>query len=200
MRTLAVLILMVGTIGATRAQTPPSPAEPAPKAKPPVRIPIADQAPAPSKPAAMPAPKKEAKATAAPKAAPKDAKQDAKKDAKKKEDEIGKIDGIEIARSGNRYLGIQIVGGNFKLNFYDEKKKPVAPDVARAVLRWDPKYKLGMERVVLTPGGGANSLTSEKFIRPPYNFKLTIVLLGEAADSSDGAEPGGETHVIDFRQ
>jgi hypothetical protein len=92
------------------------------------------------------------------------------------------------------------VDGNFRLSFYNDKKKPVAPDVGRAVLRWDPKYKLGMERAVLTPGGGPNLLTSPKFVRPPYNFKLTIVLLGADADGEGEGEPVGETHVIDFRQ
>lgn len=133
-------------------------------------------------------------------------KKDAKAEAKKKEDEIGKIEGIEIARSGNRYLGIQLVDGKFKLTFYNEKKKPVAPDVSRAALRWDPKYKLGLERTILLPSGPA-SLASEKFVRPPYNFKLTIVLLKDAPDvappadgAAEPAEGGSETHVIDFRQ
>lgn len=167
--------------GGQTASTPAlPPAEPKAKAKPPA-VRIQDPASA---------------GKAADKAAPKEPK----KDAKKKEDEIGKIDGMEIARGGNRYLGIQIVGGKFKLSFYDAKKKPVSPDVARAALRWDPRYKLGMERVVLTPGGGPNSLTAEKFVRPPYNFKLTIVLLGEAAGNPESVEPAGETYVIDFRQ
>src|SRR4051812_5320057 len=59
---------------------------------------------------------------------------DAKKkadDAKKKKDEgMGKIEGIEIAH-GKGFMGLQIVGGTFKLSFYDEKKKPTLPDVTR---------------------------------------------------------------------
>jgi len=107
-----------------------------------------------------------------------------------------KIEGMEIPRGEGRYLGLAIEDGKFRLSFYDAKKKPVAPDASRAVLRWDAKYKVGLERIVLTPGEG-NVLTSERFIRPPYNFKLTIVLLG---DANSGAEPAGETYVVDFHQ
>lgn len=121
-----------------------------------------------------------------------------KGDAKAEEEEIGTIKGMTIPRSGNRFLGVEIVDGNFKITFYNEKKKPVPPDVDRAALRWDPKYKVGMERLVLNRGGDPNALTSGRFIRPPYNFKLTIVLLGGEDNDDEGA--GGETHVIDFRQ
>lgn len=107
-----------------------------------------------------------------------------------------KIEGMEIPRGDGRYLGLAIVDGKFRLSFYDAKKKPVAPDASRAALRWDAKYKVGLERIVLMPGEG-NVLTSERFIRPPYNFKLTIVLLG---DTSGGNEPAGETYVVDFHQ
>jgi len=139
---------------------------------------------------------KDAKAPAAP------AKKDAKKDGKK--EEMGKIEGQEIARGEGRFLGLELVGGKFKLSFYNAKKKPVVPDVSRAVLRWDPKYKLGVERSVLVPSG--NALVGDKFVRPPYNFNLTIVLLRDDAPAptpaADGttAEPAGETFVIPFRQ
>lgn len=114
----------------------------------------------------------------------------------KKEEPPPKIEGQTIPR-GDRFLGIQIKDGNFKLTFYDAKKKAVPPDVTRAVLRWDTKSKSGVDRVMLTPGGDANSLTSERVIRPPYLFKLTLVLLG---DNPVADEAGGEVHVIDFRQ
>lgn len=112
----------------------------------------------------------------------------------KKEEPPPKIEGITIPR-GKNFLGIQIVNGTFKLSFYDEKKKPVPPDVSRAVLRWDPKYKVGKERLLLGPGEDGKSLSSPKNIRPPYNFKLYITLLKEA---SEAEEPAGETFVIDF--
>lgn len=113
-----------------------------------------------------------------------------------KKEEPPKIEGMEIPR-GTRFLGLQVVNSVFKLSFYDAKKKPIPPDVARVVLRWDAKYKVGQERTVLSPGGGVNSMTSEKTVRPPYNFKLFMTLLKDAAE---GEDPVGETIVVDFRQ
>ena len=123
----------------------------------------------------------------------KDGKAAKKSAAEKKEP---KIEGLEISRGEKGFLGIEVADGKFKLNFYDKEKEPMKPDVARAALRWDPKYKVGMERVVLTPGA-ENVLTSERFIRPPYNFKLFIVLVN---DTAAGEDPVGETYTIDFRQ
>ena len=114
----------------------------------------------------------------------------------KKEEPPAKIDGVEIPRGEKGYLGIQIVNSTFKLSFYDAKKKPIAPDVARAALRWDPKYKVGEERVILNPD--EKSLSSPKNIRPPYNFKLFITLFKAPAE---GADPvATENYTIDFRQ
>lgn len=115
----------------------------------------------------------------------------------KKDEKPAKIEGIEIPRGPKGYMGIEIVNATFKLSFYDTNKKPVAPDVDRAALRWDPKYKVGEERVVLVPAGDAKALTSPKNIRPPYHFKLFITLLKDAAE---GQPPVNETFTIDFRQ
>lgn len=123
-----------------------------------------------------------------PKAAP---KQDVKK---KKEEPPATIEGTTIAR-GTGFLGLQIVNGNFKLSFYDAKKKPVAPDVTTAVLRWNVNYQPGPERVTLTPGGGMNSLTSVRVIRQPYSFRVTLLLLKGSGDEADT-----ETFQVDFSQ
>jgi hypothetical protein len=112
------------------------------------------------------------------------------------EKEEPKIEGQEISRGESGFLGVQVVESKFKLNFYDKEKKPTKPDVARAALRWDPKYKVGMERLTLS-SVGESWLTSERVIRPPYNFKLFIVLV---KDTSAGEDPVGETYTIDLRQ
>jgi hypothetical protein len=122
---------------------------------------------------------------------------DTAKDGKAVAEEMGKIEGMEIARPNGKYLGIRIVDGVFRLTFYNEKRKPIAPDVTRAALRWDAKYKAGDERTVLNPGGDENSLTSSKVVRPPLTFKLYITLLATAADGTDVAV---ENYPIDFRQ
>src|SRR3954466_1035902 len=89
----------------------------------------------------------------------------------KKEEPPAKIEGMEIARSeGGGFMGLQIVDTNFRLAFYDAKKKPVAADVTRAVLRWNPNYQKSEERVVLERSGDGKYLTSPRTIRPPHNF------------------------------
>ena len=124
-------------------------------------------------------------------AAPK--KDDKKKDdGKKKDDSIGKIDGIEIAR-GTGFMGIQLVGGTFKLSFYDAKKKPVAPDVTRASLRWNVHYQSLPERTVLNPNG--NALTSEYVVKPPHTFMLYITLI-----KGEGDTAATEDFTVDFHQ
>jgi hypothetical protein len=111
----------------------------------------------------------------------------------KKEEAPAKIEGMEIGRGEKGFLGLQIVDGNFKLNFYDAKKKPQTPDLTRAVLRWNPSYKPQPELYTLGPGGG-KFLTLARTVRPPYTFKLFIGLYAE------GAEQPAESYVVDFRQ
>lgn len=111
----------------------------------------------------------------------------------KKEEPPAKIEGMEIARGTKGFLGLQIVDGNFKLSFYDSKKKAIAPDVGRAVLRWTPNYKPGTEIYVLGPGTG-KALTVAKTVRPPYAFKLFMSLF------VDGSEEPVESYVLDFKQ
>jgi len=118
----------------------------------------------------------------------------AKGQAAKKEEPPPKIEGKEIARGEKGFLGLQVVDGTFKLNFYDAKKKPIAPDVARAVLRWTPNYKPGTEVYVLGPGGDGKSLTAPRVVRPPYQFKLFLSLF------ADGGENPSDSFVVDFAQ
>lgn len=99
-------------------------------------------------------------------------------------DEEGKITGITLNRQSGQFLGLEIVGGNFKLSFYDEKKKPVPVDaaVARGSARWDNKQKLGTDFTVLNRSGDGLTLVGAKFVRPPYNFIVFLSLLNEAGD------------------
>ncbi len=107
-----------------------------------------------------------------------------------------KIEGIAIPRGDGGFLGVALAGTNFKITFYDKQKKPVAADVHRALLRWDPKYKVGQERTVLNLTADGRALTSPKPVRPPHNFRLFITLLQKAEDGEDKA---GETFSIQFR-
>jgi hypothetical protein len=118
---------------------------------------------APAKPAAAPAKPAETKAAA------------------KTEDEMGVIEGIELARGNGTFFGFQVVSGNFKLTAYDKKKKPAKLDVARATARWNANQKTGQDFTVLNPAGD-NALVGAKFVRPPYNFVVYLVILNEAGD------------------
>jgi len=104
------------------------------------------------------------------------------------------IPGIIMLRAKGGYLGILVENGNFKLSFYDAKKKPAPVDVTRATARWPVKYKLGDERTVLNPSGDGTTLTSGTFVHPPYVFKLYLSLFVE------GSNDAVENYVIDFRQ
>ena len=142
--------------------------------------------PAPSTEAKKSAPTADAKAKAGPTAP-------VKKDEKqKKAEEIGKIEGMTLAR-GPGFIGVQIVNGVFKLTVYNAKKKPVAADFTRVVLRWNvPSQKLP-ERTQLLPGGGLGAFTSEKIVRPPHSFRLSITLFNGDADTAPS-----ENFSLDF--
>ena len=106
-----------------------------------------------------------------------------------------KIEGVEVARSDGGHLGVTIAEGTFRISFYDAQKRPVAADVSRALLRWDPKYKQGQERVILNLSADGRTLGSPRAIRPPYQFRLFITLLKDAG----GSDEAGEGYVIDFK-
>ncbi len=95
------------------------------------------------------------------------------------------IEGYEIARKSSGYLGLEVVGGNFQLSFYDEKKRPVPADVARATARWNPPQKTGSAFAVLNPSGDGKTLTGNKFVRPPLNFIVFINLLNAAGEATE---------------
>jgi hypothetical protein len=101
-----------------------------------------------------------------------------------KEDEMGKIPGITLTRPSGTFLGLEIASGNFKLSFYDDKKKPVPVDdvVARGTARWDNKQKVGSDFTVMNKTDDGKALVGVKFVRPPYNFIVFINLLNAAGD------------------
>ena len=104
-----------------------------------------------------------------------------KVDAKKVEEP--KIPGTTIVRANGTFLGLEVVGGNFKLSFYDAKKKLLAPDVTRANARWpNPRSVTGPNRAVLNPSG--NALVGNKVVLPPLNFTVHLNLLqGDGEDA-----------------
>lgn len=131
---------------------------------------------APAKPAAPAAKKSKAKPAEAPKP------------------EEPKIPGTVITRSNGTFLGLEVVGGNFKLSFYDAKKKPMAPDVTRASARWPNPRASGDSRCILNPSG--NALIGNKPALPPYTYNVYLTLLQGEGEEAKAVE----SHVIPYRQ
>ena len=105
-------------------------------------------------------------------------------DGTKAEDEEGTIPGITLTRPSGTYLGLEIVSGNFKLSFYDDKKKPVAVDdaVARAPARGGHKHKLGRAVTGMNKSGPGQALGGGDLVGPADNFIVFLNLLNAAGD------------------
>ena len=118
-----------------------------------------------------------------------------KKDsAKAASKESATIPGIVIERKSKKgYLGLELVDFKYKLTFYGEDKEPIKADVPRALFRWPRKNRSGTERYLLSAGSEASVLTSPRNVKPPFNFRLFIVLL------DDDEETKSETYVVQFR-
>ena len=162
MKSTAVAVGLLFATSLMHAQTAPAPAAKAP------------DTPAPAvKPATAPA-----KTTpAATKAAP----------AVKKEAPLPTIPGTVINRPNGNFLGLEVVGGNFKLSFYDKKHKPMAVDVTRATARWPNPRAPGDNRTVLNVSG-ASALVGQKPVVPPFNFTVFLTLLQGEGDEAKAVE------------
>jgi hypothetical protein len=106
----------------------------------------------------------------------------------KKEEELPKIPGTEIVRPNGTKLGLEVVGGKFKLTFYDKKHKPMAMDVTRAAARW-PNTRSGTPsdyRTVLN--GSGTSLVGARPVFPPYTFTVFLTLLQGEGEEAKAVE------------
>jgi hypothetical protein len=125
--------------------------------------------------------------------ATKDAKKAAPAAGAKKEEKMGKIEGLEIAR-GAGFIGLQITNGVFKLTVYDAKKKPVAADFTKVALRWTPVGLKNPERALLAPSGGVGVFSSDKIVKPPHQFRLFVTLI-----KGDGDDAPVENLTVEFK-
>jgi len=114
--------------------------------------------------------------------------QPAKPDAKKKEKEepMGVIEGITIARPNGTFLGLTLADGKFKLSFYNKKKKLMSVDVTRAIARWPNVQGPGDNRSVLN--GSGTALVGTTFVRGPYVFIVFLTLLKGEGDAVQAVE------------
>ena len=166
MKSIAVTTCLIFATSLMQAQTPAAARPADPKAP-------ALEATAPKSPGTKAAPAAPAKTTPA------------KKDEKKKEEEP-KIPGMTIARPNGTFLGLEVVGGNFKLSFYDKKKKAMTVDVTRATARWPNPRARGDNRTVLNVSGTA--LVGQKPVVPPFNFNVYLTLLQGEGEEAKAVE------------
>jgi hypothetical protein len=106
----------------------------------------------------------------------------------------GTISGIPVQRPQGGWLGVEVKDHNFRITFYDDKKKPVPADVSSAVLWWPVHYQPNAERTQLLPTYDPAVLASGYAVKAPLTFKLHITLL------TDSKPDAAEIYVIDFHE
>ncbi len=95
------------------------------------------------------------------------------------EEEEGEVKGIALARPDGTWLGLTMDGLNLRLTFYNAKKNPTAPDIARATARWNRPTVATPERAVLNPSGDGFSLTGNRVVRKPWTFVVFLSLVDD---------------------
>ena len=115
------------------------------------------------------------------------------------EEEIGKIEGIEVARPGGGFLGLLVEGVTVKITFYDDKKKPVVADAVRISARWhDTKPR----KAVLLPSTPETLVSPGVFPRR-HTYIVFFTLIGpddqviESFSKRLNEAPAGEGEATD---
>lgn len=109
-------------------------------------------------------------------------KQTAKGEEEEKE---GEVKGIALQRPDGRWLGVTMDGLNLRLTFYNKKKNPVAPDVARATARWNRPTVATADRAVLNLADDGVSLVGNQIVRKPWTFVVYLALVNDRDDVSE---------------
>lgn len=104
-----------------------------------------------------------------------------------------KILGTVVTRADGTFLGLEVVAGNFKLSFYDTKKKAIAPNVNQARATWPNPRGQGDLRTMLNLS--ENALVGAKPVLPPYTYNVRLVLLQGTGEQQQVVE----SFVVPFR-
>lgn len=111
--------------------------------------------------------------------------------AKTPEEIVAQLDGKVLPRPGGGWIQLNMEGVSLVVRFYDEKARPVPPDVDRGVARFVFRDRKEERRVLVTITGG-DELSHGRPIRPPHIFKLFLSFY--RGDSSDAVE----SYTADF--
>lgn len=96
-----------------------------------------------------------------------------------------KLEGVVVERTGGGYMTLSMEGPRAVLRFYNEKKKPVPPDVDRAFVKFRLSGRRPENRTLL-PSEDGMYLRHGRPLRPPFVFKAYISLVKESdADDAD---------------
>jgi hypothetical protein len=91
--------------------------------------------------------------------------------------------GLNQARPNGGWINVEPQGTRLVVKFFDKKKKPVAPDMARGLVRLKYASKNPVQ-AVLTQAG--DTLATPATIRPPHNFLVILSLFaGDGAEASE---------------
>ena len=105
-----------------------------------------------------------------------------------------RIEGVLIPRGEKGFLALRLAGGGFELRFFSPERRPLVPEVPRAVVRWTPAgRKTGPESHLLEVSADGKALQSTRIVRPPHVFRVTVLLFAA------GAEQPVEVHAAEFR-
>jgi hypothetical protein len=115
-------------------------------------------------------------------AATKPASSTAKKDPQEPVYELPKT-GVNRERPQGGWINVGPQGTRLVVKFFDKEKKPMAPDVARGLVRVKYSSK-SPEQAVLTQAG--DTLATPATIRPPHNYLVILSLfVGDGSEASE---------------
>ena len=113
------------------------------------------------------------------------------------------LEGVVVERPDGTFMTVTMDGTRALLSFFDAKKKPIAPVVERAFVKFRLSGRRPENRTLL-PDAEGMSLTHGRPLRPPFVFRAFITLVHEDGDAEvddedeEGDVADGERHQISY--
>lgn len=101
--------------------------------------------------------------------------------------------GVLLTRANGTFVNIKVADGKFTMAFYDAAKKPMEPDVPKAVVRF--RKDLKNHRHLLVSTGDGKTLQAPTPVARPFIFNTAQVVLLSGAE-----EASAETFTVNFKQ
>lgn len=98
--------------------------------------------------------------------------------------------GLWIERKNKCFLKLDIEENRLRIHFFDRDKHPEKSDALRVIAHYTPRNVTSRQTVLFKPVDDEEYLEAERFIRPPFNFNVIVVLVfdeaGERTESYAG--------------